>query len=123
MKRFPLSMLVCVLVLLMSVMFVTAKVALAASTWSENWRIVKSPNMGSNNNIVSALSGVSTNDVWATGWFTIPGNQTSNGLIQHWDGSRWSIVPSPNTGTQANYLSLCRSSHLHEQCLGRGISY
>ena len=104
MKRFPLSMLVCVLVLLMSVMFVTAKVAQAASTWSENWRIVKSPNMGSDNNTISALSGVSTNDVWATGWFTIPGTQTSNGLIQHWDGSRWSIVSNPNPGTRSYYI-------------------
>ena len=101
MKRFPLSMVVCVLVLLMSVMFVTAKVAQAASTWSENWRIISSPNMGSNNNQVTALSAVSTNDVWATGSFTIPGTQTSNGLIQHWNGSRWSIVPNPNPGTKS----------------------
>ena len=104
MKRFSLSMLVCVLVLLMSVMFVTAKMAQAASTWSENWRIVKSPNMGSDNNQVTAVSAVSTNDVWATGSFTIPGTQTSNGLIQHWDGSRWSIVPNPNPGTRSYFI-------------------
>ncbi len=104
MKRFPLSMLICVLVLLMSVIFVTAKVAQAASTWSENWRIVNSPNMGSDNNQVTALSAVSTNDVWATGSFTIPGTQTSNGLIQHWDGSRWSIVPSPNPGSRSYFI-------------------
>ncbi len=104
MKRFPLSMLVCVLVLLMPVMFVTAKVAQAASTSSENWRIVKSPNMGSDNNQVTALAAVSTNDVWATGSFTIPGTQTSNGLIQHWDGSRWSIVPNPNPGTKSYFI-------------------
>ena len=104
MKRFPLSMVVCVLVLLMSVMFVTAKVAQAASTWSENWRIVKSPNMGSDNNQVTALAAVSTNDVWATGSFTIPGTQTSNGLIQHWDGSRWSIVPNPNPGSKSYFI-------------------
>src|SRR6266699_1475985 len=76
MKRFPLSMLICVLVLLMSVIFVTAKVAQAAST----------------------------NDVWATGSFTIPGTQTSNGLIQHWDGSRWSIDPSPNPGSRSYFI-------------------
>jgi len=88
----------------MSVIFVTAKVAQAASTWSENWRIVNSPNMGSDNNQVTALSAVSTNDVWATGSFTIPGTQTSNGLIQHWDGSRWSIVPSPNPGSRSYFI-------------------
>jgi hypothetical protein len=104
MKRFSLSMLVCVLVLLMSVMFVTAKTAQAASTWSENWRIVESPNMGSDNNQVTALSAISTNDVWATGSFTIPGTQTSNGLIQHWNGSRWSIVLNPNPGTRSYFI-------------------
>ena len=52
MKRFTLSMLICVLVLLISVMFVTANVAQAASSWSENWKIVKSPNMGSDLSLI-----------------------------------------------------------------------
>jgi hypothetical protein len=104
MKRFPLSMLICVLVLLMSIMFVMAKTAQAASTWSENWQIVNSPNMGSDNNQVTALSAVSSNDVWATGSFTIPGTQTSNGLILHWNGSQWSIVPNPNPGTKSYFI-------------------
>jgi len=104
MKRFPMSILVSVLVLLLSVMFVTAKVAQATSTWSENWRIVKSPNMGSNNNFVSALAAISTNDVWAAGHFTIPGTHTDHGLIEHWDGSRWSLVPNPNPGTRSYFI-------------------
>lgn len=104
MKRFPLSILISVLVLLLAVMFVTARVAQAASTWSENWRIVNSPNMGSNNNFVSALAAISTNDVWATGHFTIPGTHTDHGLIEHWDGSRWSLVPNPNPGTRSYFI-------------------
>ena len=104
MKRFPLSILISVLVLLLAVMFVTARVAQAASTWSENWRIVNSPNMGSNNNFVSALAAISTNDVWATGYFTIPGTHTDNGLIEHWNGSRWSLVPNPNPGTRSYFI-------------------
>jgi hypothetical protein len=104
MKRFPLSILISVLVLLLAVMFLTARVAQAASTWSENWRIVNSPNMGSNNNFVSALAAISTNDVWATGYFTIPGTHTDNGLIEHWDGSRWSLVPNPNPGTRSYFI-------------------
>jgi hypothetical protein len=104
MKRFPLSMLVCVLLLLLAVTSMTAKTAQAASTWSENWQIVNSPNMGSDNNQVTALSAVSSNDVWATGNFTIPGTQTSNGLILHWTGSQWSIVPNPNPGTKSYFI-------------------
>jgi len=60
--------------------------------------------MGSNNNFVSALAAISTNDVWATGYFTIPGTHTDNGLIEHWNGSRWSLVPNPNPGTRSYFI-------------------
>jgi hypothetical protein len=46
---------------------------------------------------------VAANDVWAVGSYndgTI--NQT---LIVHWDGTGWSIVPSPNVNTGSNYLN------------------
>src|SRR5207248_4277012 len=72
--------------------------------WSESWRIVSSPNMGSDNNTLTALSTVSANDVWATGTFNIKGTQISNALIEHWNGSQWNIVPSPNPGTRSYFL-------------------
>jgi hypothetical protein len=45
-------------------------------------------------------------DAWAVGDFT---GDTSDGpaqgtLIEHWDGSRWKIVPSPDGGTRENRL-------------------
>ena len=104
MKRFPLSMFVCILLLLSAIMLVTAKTAQAAFALSTNWQIVNSPNMGSDNNQVTALSAVSSNDVWATGSFTIPGTQTSNGLIEHWDGSQWSTIPNPNPGSRSYFI-------------------
>jgi hypothetical protein len=50
-------------------------------------------------NAFNAVAEVSANDVWAVGyqtpvyytWITRP-------LIEHWNGSAWSIVPSPFTG-------------------------
>jgi hypothetical protein len=54
----------------------------------------------------SALWGVdvlSTTDVWAVGDRGDEGaNQT---LIEHWDGTAWTIVPSPNPGTDFSELS------------------
>jgi hypothetical protein len=42
-----------------------------------------------------------TNDVWAVG-----NRQDSTGaghtLVERWDGTRWSVVPSPNPGTGSN---------------------
>ena len=35
------------------------------------------------------------NDVWAVGGSTVDGSLYMN-LIEHWNGSAWSIVPSPN---------------------------
>ncbi len=43
------------------------------------------------------------NDIWAVGFSgssTLP--QT---LVEHWNGSQWSIVPSPNVGTNLNSLN------------------
>src|SRR5205085_938825 len=39
---------------------------------------------------LSAVTVVSANDVWAVG------EAGSNTLTEHWDGSKWTIVPSPN---------------------------
>src|SRR5207302_643268 len=44
-------------------------------------------------------------DCWAIGFYfngTAPNN--SQTLTEHWDGMSWSIVPSPNGGTQHNEL-------------------
>ena len=40
------------------------------------------------------VAGAADNDVWAVG--SVSG--TNQSLIEHWDGSSWSIVPSPNIG-------------------------
>ena len=48
-----------------------------------------------------AVTAVSSNDVWAVGTYTNPGNLT---LIEHWNGSAWSKVPSVDPGTLDNQL-------------------
>src|SRR5207244_8345470 len=44
------------------------------------------------------VKAVSANDVWAVGQLFDTTNNTSQTLIDHWIGSHWSIVPSPNPG-------------------------
>jgi hypothetical protein len=69
-----------------------------------SWSIVPSLNPG--NDILSvlyAVSAVSADDVWAVG-STNDGSLPSRTLIEHWDGTRWSIVPSPNPDSQLNEL-------------------
>ena len=73
--------------------------------WDGNsWSSVASPNVsGTLNSVFYGVSCTSTTDCWAVGYhYTGSYNQT---LIQHWDGTAWVIVASPNTSsTQHNVL-------------------
>jgi hypothetical protein len=58
------------------------------------WSVVPSPNDSTHNNTLYAVAAVSANDVWAVGIAVQDGGGHSP-LIEHWDGSKWSIVPGP----------------------------
>jgi hypothetical protein len=68
------------------------------------WSSVPSPNHSFDTyNVLYALTALSTTDIWAVGHY-YGGGQSAQTLIIHWDGSQWSIIPSPNVGSQFNYL-------------------
>lgn len=68
------------------------------------WTIVPSPNHPQDTlSVLQAVSAASAGDVWAVG-VSHDGTLPSRTLIQHWDGTRWSIVPSPSPDTQLNEL-------------------
>src|SRR5216684_471610 len=54
---------------------------------AQAWTVVPSPTGGQLNGVAS----VSANDVWAVGQTLAPGT-----LAEHWDGTAWSVVPTPN---------------------------
>ena len=68
---------------------------------SGNWQKVSSPNVTgatSVNNELLGVAAVSENDVWAVGWAQDPNGPpyVKRTLIQHFNGSTWNIVQSPN---------------------------
>jgi hypothetical protein len=67
------------------------------------WSIVSSPNAGSSNNALYAVSAVSAGNVWAVGWY-LDSNNNMLTLVEHWDGSSWNVVSSPNPGSAYNAL-------------------
>jgi hypothetical protein len=68
------------------------------------WSVVPSPNRANHTfNVLQSVSGTSANDVWAVG-SSHDGTLPSRTLIQHWDGTQWSIVASPSPDTQLNEL-------------------
>jgi hypothetical protein len=67
------------------------------------WKAVPAPNHGPNGNYLRGVAAFSTSDVWAVGDYqskTIP----QRTLIEHWNGTAWQIVASPNAGSSDNYL-------------------
>lgn len=67
------------------------------------WSVVSSPNVTGSNELY-AVSAASTNNVWAVGEYYDSTNSKYQTLTEHWDGTAWSIVPSPNTPTGTNWL-------------------
>jgi hypothetical protein len=62
-----------------------------------SWATVPSPNPDPHS-FLTAVAGTGPNDVWAVGFSS--DDITSSGewrsLTMHWDGVRWTVVPSPN---------------------------
>lgn len=71
-----------------------------AEHWNGSaWTALTLPSDKPGYNVLNAVSAVSSNDVWAVGSSTpryysylfFP-------MIQHWDGTSWKVIPSPNVG-------------------------
>jgi len=79
--------------------------ARAASPACVGWTQVTSPNMGHGDNVLTSVAANSSSDIWAVGQI-VPDTDPNitNTLTQHYDGTAWSMVPSPNVGTKANAL-------------------
>src|SRR5260221_13669072 len=56
-----------------------------AQAQSARWAVVPSPGVGT----LTGVASISANDVWAVG------DSSSGTLTEHWNGTAWSIVPSP----------------------------
>lgn len=61
--------------------------------WNGNaWKVIKSPNPSSTTNAqLFGVAALSKNDAWAVGTYNDTSN-TIHALIEHWNGSSWSIV-------------------------------
>ena len=60
------------------------------------WRTVASPNGGGSSSELRAAAGTSASDIWAVG------DSGTKALIEHYDGTKWRIVPSPGSATALN---------------------
>src|SRR5205823_6322194 len=79
--------------------------ALVAHWNGSNWSIVLSPNTGVYRIALYGVAAISANDVWAVGYYSNNGVYGGQTLVEHWNGSSWTIVPSPNPGRLNNFLN------------------
>ena len=75
-----------------------------AERWqSGSWAIVPTPNVGDSTNILFQGASDAAGGVWAVG-YTIDDSGVYHDLIEHFDGSTWSVVPSPGQDETHNYI-------------------
>jgi hypothetical protein len=93
----------------------TLTVALLTLLWSTAqtfaggvWTVVSSPNQGTRENQLLGVAAVSSSDIWSVGYYNAgPYTNSLRTLGEHWNGSSWSIVSTPNAATgSGDYDSL-----------------
>jgi hypothetical protein len=68
------------------------------------WSVVPSPNPGSIYNNLQGVAAVTANNVWTVGLYQNSGGPRRT-LVEHWNGSAWSTINSPNVGSADNALA------------------
>jgi hypothetical protein len=69
-----------------------------------NWQVIQSPNGSNSVNELHGISALAENDIWAVGVSYNSNRTLSSSLVEHWDGTKWSVVPSPNPSGTLNVL-------------------
>jgi len=68
------------------------------------WTIVPSVDPGTTFNYLQGMAAVSANDVWAVGGY-LDASANYDTLAEHWNGTAWSVVTTPNQPSLPNGLN------------------
>ena len=91
---------------------------------SAGWTVAAAPKLGTSDNTYGAVAAVSPRNVWAVGNF-LPDTATSNqdatlSLAAHFDGTKWTSTPTPNSGP--NYNTLFGVAATADKAWGVGVA-
>ena len=70
-----------------------------------SWSVVASQNPSTSTNTFHGVAVVSANDIWAVGDFIDNTTFTFQTLIEQWNGTSWSVVPSLDPSASENTLN------------------
>ncbi len=65
------------------------------------WSVVPSPNATTFFNELTTIDALGPNDIWAVGTWEQASASTYMTLAEHWNGTAWSVVSTPNPSTTA----------------------
>jgi len=69
-----------------------------------SWSVFPTPSFNNaSNEVLSGIVAASSGDIWTAGQFYQ--NSVQNTLTEHWNGSTWTLVASPNPESSSNRLS------------------
>jgi hypothetical protein len=69
-------------------------------TWNgTEWSITASPDQSSSDNELQGVSCTRSTECMAVGWYSSSSGPENQTLIEVWNGTSWSVAPSPNPGS------------------------
>jgi hypothetical protein len=74
-----------------------------------SWNLVELPDTSSVFGILEGIEVIGPNDIWAVGSKHDSNYSRYETLVMHWNGSTWTLVPSPNLGERAHLLDVSAS--------------
>ena len=85
---------------------VVGNAALAVHWDGSSWQRVSMPKPGGSESFFLSVAGRAGGDVWAVGYWQKTGAAPERPLIEHWNGTRWRIAPSPQPRSGSELLGV-----------------
>lgn len=70
------------------------------------WRRVPAPAAEPAGAALTGVAALTGSDAWAVGSARDPASLTQTALAEHWDGTAWRVVPTPDLGTEARFTGV-----------------
>jgi hypothetical protein len=70
-----------------------------------SWTVDPITNAGWGDSELQSVSASSSTNIWAVGSGGLTGNPNTQSLTEHWNGTTWSVVPSPNVNGNPTFLN------------------
>src|SRR5438270_13536251 len=87
------------------------------------WRVVPSPNVGTNDNVLQGVAATSGTNAWAVGDYLNSDLTSYETLIEHWDGAAWTVVLSPNVGPEDYLQGVVATSETDAWAVGCALNF